>query len=338
MDSLSQIVLGAAVGEAVLGRKIGNKAIYLGALAGTVPDLDVLSSIFNNDEIFKLLNHRSNSHAIFYQIIYSIPFAVLFYVFFKKRISLTSWYLFWFLGFLTHTLLDCFTTYGTQLLLPFSNYLVGFNNISVVDPFYTIPFLIFVVACLFIDYKNPIRLKVITIGFIVSCSYLMFTFYNKYQVHQEIKTALNEQKIAYKSISTSPTLFNNFLWSGIIESDSTFLLCEYSTLQKSKQISFYNFPKNLNLEENYKSNALDVLKWFSQGKYILEKQKDTLNFYVIKWGRQDYSKSNYEKSFRFYYKLYRNDKGQIIVKAEQKFKRSELKKAFRQLFNRIFYN
>lgn len=338
MDSLSQIVLGAAVGEAVLGRKIGNKAIYLGALAGTIPDLDIISSFFNNDEIFKLLAHRSYTHAVFYQIFYSIPFAFLFYHIFKKNVSLKLWYLFWFLGFFTHALLDCFTTYGTQLLLPFSNYLVGFNNIAVVDPFYTIPFLIFVVACLFINFKNPTRVKVITIGFVVSCSYLMFTFYNKYQVHQEIKTALNEQKIAYKSISTSPTLFNNFLWSGIIESDSTFLLCEYSTLQKSKQISFYNFPKNQNLEVNYKSNALDVLKWFSQGKYILEKQKDTLNFYVIKWGRQDYSKTNYEKSFRFYYKLYRNDKGQIIVNAEQKFKRSELKKAFRQLYNRIFYN
>ena len=42
MDSLTQIVLGAAVGEAVLGRKIGNKAILYGAIAGTIPDLDVI--------------------------------------------------------------------------------------------------------------------------------------------------------------------------------------------------------------------------------------------------------------------------------------------------------
>ena len=43
MDSLTQIVLGAAVGEFVLGRKVGNKAILWGAVAGTIPDLDVLS-------------------------------------------------------------------------------------------------------------------------------------------------------------------------------------------------------------------------------------------------------------------------------------------------------
>ena len=38
MDSLTQIVLGAAVGEAVLGKKVGNKAMLWGAIAGTIPD------------------------------------------------------------------------------------------------------------------------------------------------------------------------------------------------------------------------------------------------------------------------------------------------------------
>ena len=41
MDSLTQIVLGAAVGEAVLGKKVGNRAMLWGAVAGTIPDLDV---------------------------------------------------------------------------------------------------------------------------------------------------------------------------------------------------------------------------------------------------------------------------------------------------------
>lgn len=43
MDSLTQIVLGAACGEAVLGRKIGNKALLFGAIGGTIPDLDVFA-------------------------------------------------------------------------------------------------------------------------------------------------------------------------------------------------------------------------------------------------------------------------------------------------------
>lgn len=41
MDSLAQIVLGATVGEAILGKKGGNKAMLYGAFAGTILDLDV---------------------------------------------------------------------------------------------------------------------------------------------------------------------------------------------------------------------------------------------------------------------------------------------------------
>ncbi|MGA0846540.1 MAG: metal-dependent hydrolase, partial [Luteolibacter sp.] len=44
MDSLTQATLGAAVGEFLLGRKLGNRAPAWGALLGTLPDLDVVFS------------------------------------------------------------------------------------------------------------------------------------------------------------------------------------------------------------------------------------------------------------------------------------------------------
>ena len=43
MDSITQIVLGAAVGEVVAGKKMGGKAALWGAIAGTIPDLDVFA-------------------------------------------------------------------------------------------------------------------------------------------------------------------------------------------------------------------------------------------------------------------------------------------------------
>ncbi len=42
MDSLTQAALGAAVGEAILGKKLGRKAAIAGAIVATIPDLDVL--------------------------------------------------------------------------------------------------------------------------------------------------------------------------------------------------------------------------------------------------------------------------------------------------------
>ena len=68
MDSLTQITLGAAVGELVLGRKIGNKAMMWGAVAGTIPDLDVFARLWMN-EIDSLAVHRGLSHSILFAVV-----------------------------------------------------------------------------------------------------------------------------------------------------------------------------------------------------------------------------------------------------------------------------
>jgi len=70
MDSLTQIVLGAACGEAVLGKKIGNKALLFGAIGGTIPDLDVfIGKLFYTNEIDIMLFHRGFMHSILFSIL-----------------------------------------------------------------------------------------------------------------------------------------------------------------------------------------------------------------------------------------------------------------------------
>ena len=63
MDSITQAVLGAAVGEATLGRRVGHKAPLWGALLGTLPDLDVLYPFA--DPVSAFTWHRGPSHSIF---------------------------------------------------------------------------------------------------------------------------------------------------------------------------------------------------------------------------------------------------------------------------------
>ncbi len=63
MDSLTQLTLGAAVGEAVLGRQVGHRAALWGALLGTLPDLDVLVPL--GDAVRDFTYHRGASHSLF---------------------------------------------------------------------------------------------------------------------------------------------------------------------------------------------------------------------------------------------------------------------------------
>ncbi len=70
MDSLTQIILGAACGEAVLGKKIGNKALFFGAIGGTIPDLDVfIGGLLYNNEIDAMLFHRGFMHSILFSVL-----------------------------------------------------------------------------------------------------------------------------------------------------------------------------------------------------------------------------------------------------------------------------
>ena len=148
MDSLTHIVLGAAIGEAVLGKKIGRKAMLWGALADTIPDFDVFAYPCVSDAQ-QLLVHRGITHSFFFIILMAPLLGWLFSKWFKKsEVSWKQWTLLFFLGMFTHVLIDSMTSYGTGWFEPFSSYRVSFNTIFVADPFYTIPFLVCVLIAL----------------------------------------------------------------------------------------------------------------------------------------------------------------------------------------------
>jgi len=144
MDSLTQLVLGSAVGEAVLGKKIGRKASLYGAVLGTLPDLDVFIPA---NPVNSFVEHRSWSHSILVLFVVAALLALFFIRWHKKdQISQDISYGYWlfatYLILVTHPLLDWCTTYGTQLLWPLNNFPYGISNIFIIDPLYTLPLLV----------------------------------------------------------------------------------------------------------------------------------------------------------------------------------------------------
>jgi inner membrane protein len=80
-----------------------------------------------------------------------------------------------FRSIVTHPLLDSFTTYGTQLFYPFSKYPVAFNTIFVIDPLYTVPFLICVITVMFLRRTSSRRRIINRVGIGLSTAYLSLT-------------------------------------------------------------------------------------------------------------------------------------------------------------------
>ena len=140
MDSLSQIALGAAVSVAVMGRRTAVwKAALWGAVAGTLPDLDVL--IDHGDAIRNMVLHRAETHSLFWLTVFSLPFAALVARLSGEWSQWRRWALAMWLALVTHPLLDAMTVYGTQLALPFTNHPYGVGSVFIIDPLYTLPLL-----------------------------------------------------------------------------------------------------------------------------------------------------------------------------------------------------
>jgi inner membrane protein len=333
LDSLTQIVLGASVGEVVLGKKVGNKAILWGAIAGTLPDLDVLLRYFT-DEISSTQMHRGFSHSIVFAVLIAPLLGwIAKKIHFKlKEVSFKDWTKLFFWTTVTHPLLDAHTTWGTQFFWPF-NYRLAYQNIFVVDPLYTLPFLMFLIIVMTLKKDNPKRSKFNTIGLSVSSTYLLLTLIFKWISFQEFKEGLENQEIEYVEIDTKPSPLNSILWSSLIETDKGYRTAYYSLFDKQEITYSKEFLKNHHLLEPYlEEKVIKQLIDISAGWYRIEEKNGKLLFWDLRFGQMGMDVNN--ASFLWYYELNIEENGNMsAIKRQPEIKNFKL--VFKELFNRI---
>jgi inner membrane protein len=301
MDSLTQIVLGAAVGEAILGKKIGNKAILWGAIAGTIPDLDVFVR-FLVDPL-----RATEMHRILCWLASKIHR--------KEGLDWKPWTKLMFGSIVTHPLLDAHTNWGTQLFWPL-DYKVAYKNIFIIDPLYTIPFLIFVIIAMSYKRDDPKRKRINHLGLIISTTYMVFTIVCKGIGYQHFVSSLRNQQIEYSEIETNPTPFNCILWIATVETKENYLVGYYSLLDGGKEVEFTKFRKNHELlggmgQEDITKRLIKL----SEGWYVIVKNGDKTYFNDMRFGQMGMSDD--PDSFVFSHELW-YENGELKVQQRQK--------------------
>jgi len=396
MDSITQIVLGAAVGEAVLGKKVGNRAIAWGGIAGTIPDLDVIANQLTTP-LHALALHRGPSHGLVVCAGLALLLGWLVHRMYgltwHKWVGVGAWsvllgglglgimvagkfsppssvsgliilfaggWIVWrryfvrsynspevnvwdwqklFLGSLiTHPILDCFTTYGTQIFWPFANTRVAFNNIAVADPLYTVPFLVCLAIAMVYPKEHPRRSMWNNRGLIISCFYMAFTLFNKTRVNTVFESSLLKQGIAFERFMTTPTILNNVLWSGVAETDSAFYYGQYSFFDSVKVFKLQKLDKTLPALEDKtaQDHTLNTLRWFSDGYYVFnEPNPDSLYFYDLRFGTFKMKRTDPEK-YVFKFNVFRDKQGAYVLKDQGERPRdANFSEAFGALWDRI---
>ena len=318
MDSITQAALGAAIGEAFLGRKIGNKGAIIGAIVATLPDLDVLILPFL-DPLERLSMHRGYSHSILFSFLGAI---LLVFIFRRmkttKSISAIRLYVFSWLALFTHMFLDAFTPYGTLLLLPFSDKRIGFDSINIVDPFYTIPLLIGLGISLFLKRKNLLKKYSNMGGIIVSTSYLLISLCIKKNVESKFQSTFAESEISVTKTLTEPVGIGSMHWFGLGGTTDGFYIGDYSYL-KNDSIHLTYFPANDSLLRKVDSHTADIMKWFAKDFYHIVTQGDSLIFYNMQVDMQGIQKLKTRKApTKGYFIIENKNEGKLISSGRHK--------------------
>ncbi len=329
MDSLTQIILGAAVGEAVLGKKIGNKAMLYGAIAGTIPDLDVLSTFFT-DKVTALEIHRGFTHSILFSALFA-PILAFIVVKFEKHKNFKDWFWLFFWTFVTHPILDAQTTWGTQLFWPLDIRL-AFKNIFVVDPLYTVPFLVFLLLAMRQKKGDKKRRFYNNLGIIFSSFYLLLTLVLKGISYRNFVKELDEQNIIYTDIKTKPAPLNTLLWTANVKTENAYLI-GHSSFLDTKPIAFSSYPKNHHLLGDLaKHPKVKRMIAISKGWYTINKKNNILYFNDLRFGALSLKPN--AQNFVFKYKIEVDVNGTPFFKEQPK-EKTDAKKLLSELWIRI---
>lgn len=284
MDSISQLVLGAAVGGAVLGDRAGAKALLWGGLIATLPDLDVLVPL--GDAVSRFTYHRSASHSLF---VLTLVTPLLAWLILRlhpgQRVHWRQWLWLVWLALTTHVLLDCFTIYGTQTFWPLWPYPIGWGSVFIIDPLYTLPLLIVVSAAPWLR-RRPERLRHWAIvGLAVSTAYLAWGVGAQRYVDRLARASLAAQGIPQQKVLALPTPFNTLLWRLLAMAEDGYYEGYYSLLDGSRSLRFRRYPSSPELIEPLRESfAVRRLAWFTKGYYRVLARGEAITMTDLRMG------------------------------------------------------
>jgi inner membrane protein len=291
MDSVSQLALGAAIGVAVMGRRTAVwKAALWGGIAGTLPDLDAF--IDHGDAVRNMTLHRAWTHALFWQTLAAPVLAWIASRMHGERAHFRRWWLALWLALVTHPLLDTMTVYGTQILRPFTDHPFGLGSIFIIDPLYTVPLLVGLVAAL--ARRAHAGLAWNRWGLILSTGYLAWSVMAQAYVRELAEDTLAARGAPAARLLVTPTAFNTVLWRVVAMREDGYEEGYYSLLDGGRPIRFERFPTDRALEHSLRDVwAVRRMAWFTHGIYRMHEQDGQAFITDLRMGQEPWYSFNF---------------------------------------------
>jgi len=243
MDSITQGLLGAVTAQLGFRQRIGRDATWVAAGAAVLPDLDIFIAPLMSlsgaelDGFESMRIHRGLSHSLLFAPVLSGLVTLLWWwvrralrrrerpdvmhaTTAKPPPSFALLYLCVLVAVLSAPLLDWCTSYGTCLLLPFTNRRYAIDAMPIIDLVYTPLLIVTLLACLVvrkITHSTARRATLIIgwTGFVLSVAYIAAgRILHDRAVDQTVRSVSPETVIRADAY---PAIGSIFLWRVVVE-------------------------------------------------------------------------------------------------------------------------
>ena len=313
MDSLTHIVLGAVTGDLVAGRKLGKKAMLWGALANSLPDIDVGCTLWMR-EPDNLLAHRGFTHSLPFALLAAVALALLLRRSYGPAMTFAGWTGFFLLQLALHDAIDVLTVYGTGLFEPFTHTRYALNVLFVADPFFTLPLLITAVSLLVLKPGDSRRFWWSATSLLIPLFYIGIAAGCKARTDGYVNRHLQAGTVPNQVLST-PTPFNIFLWYVLVSGEQTVSAIHYSVFDREQPPEWHAFDRGDALLQGRRDNHdIRQLIRFSQGYYCVTVDDGDTCFHDMRFGQAGgwYLP---DAPFVFRYDLGRPNERQAVIQA-----------------------
>jgi len=268
MDPLTQGALGASLPQSASRKRHIAAAGMIGCLGGIAPDVDVFIRS-DTDPLLFLEFHRQFTHSLLFIPIGGLIVGLILHGLLGQRWNLSPKLSIAFatLGYGTHALLDACTTYGTQLLWPFSEQRFSWSTVSVIDPAYTLPILTLVLLAGY--NKQPILARIALAWALAYPAIGLIQRDRAIEVGRELATSRGLDPIR---LEAKPTLANLLVWKIVCETDDYFYVDAVRVGMDTKiysgdVVATLDIPRDLPWLDRGSQQARDLerFSWFSNG-------------------------------------------------------------------------
>ncbi len=281
MDTPTQAVLGAALGQAFSGRSLGRKALLWGAVTGVIPDLDIAAAA-GMGPWGEFLYHRGPTHALWFGPVFGTALGFGAWAVHRRRTAsgpagptgsslLGSWIGLFVLVLFTHPLLDLFTSYGTQLLWPVTRHRFAVHSVSIVDPLYTGILGLALVVGLLKGARSNFARRAALFAVLLSTAYLFFGAWLNGRAESEVRRQLEREGVEEARVRCYPTFLQVFLRRAVVWTPEEVRVGLISMWSPSA-VAWERFPVSRGplVDAVRASEAGRIFEWFAMGDTLAQ--------------------------------------------------------------------